>query len=220
MRGNTELATVSRFTSGTSFVEAYGLLTAGLLLGNGAEPSARVICFTAARPGDGTSTTSLNLALTMAGTGRKTLLVDSNFRAPMLHKLFDAPQSPGLAEILMKETTLHDTIRATRTQHLSFLPAGNLSRSPQGVLQSGIMRSVFEELKGTYEFVIIDTPSALRFPDALHVARAADGAIVVVPAGRAPRGATMEVRRRLERVGVKIFGIVLNRIDPKEVAAF
>lgn len=220
MGTDTGLATVTKFTSGTSFVEAYGLLTASLLLGNGTEPSTRVICLTAAQPGDGTSTTSVNLALTIAGTGRKTLLIDSNFRSPMLHELFGLPQSPGLADVLMKEKTLQQTICATRTLNLSLLPAGTLSGSPQVVLQSGVMRSLLDELRATFDFVVIDTAPALRFPDALHIARAADGTIVVVPARRAPRRAALEVRRRLERIGVKISGIVLNRTDPKEAAAF
>lgn len=220
MGGNADLATVAKFTPGTSFVEAYGLLTASLLLGNGAEPSTRVICLTAARPGDGTSTTSLNLALTVAGTGRKTLLVDSNFRTPMLHRPFGATQSPGLTEVLMKKATMSEAIRATKTPQLFLLPAGTPLASPQVALQSNVMRPFFEELRAGFDFVVIDTAPALRFPDALHIARAADGTIVVLPAGRAPRRATIEVRRRLERVGVKILGIVLNRIDPKEAAAF
>lgn len=216
MAGSIE--TIAKFTPGTSFVEAYGLLTASLLLGNGTEAGTRVICMTAARPGDGTSTTAVNLALTIAGTGHKTLLVDSNFRAPMLHQAFNTAQSPGLAEVLMKKAALVDAIRATKTPHLYLLPAGALTGSPQVVLQSSVMQPLLAEWKAGFDFVVIDTASALRFPDALHIARAADGTIVVVPAGRAPRRAAMEVRRRLERVGVKIWGIVLNRIDPKEAA--
>lgn len=218
MATNGKFATVSRFGPGTPFVEAFGLLTTSLLLRDGKDGAREIqtICVTAAQPGDGASTTALNLALTMATAGRRTLLVDGNIRAPVLHVPFNVPQSPGLAEILTKKAAFKDAVRASKTSNLYLLPAGTAEGSPSALMQPQILAAIFDQIRGSYDFAIMDTPPALRYPDALHIARATDGVILVVPAEGAARRGQVEVRRRLERVNVKILGIVMNRMDPRE----
>jgi len=213
MDATKDFTTVTRFLPGTPFVEAFGLLTASLLLSDGKNGGGgiRAVCVTAANEGDGASTTALNLALTVAGSGRRTLLVDSNIRTPTLHTPFNLPLSPGLAEILMKKAAVKEAVRATKISNLYLLPAGGSSSSPHALLQPALLSALFEQAVGSYDFVIVDTPPALRYPDAMHLARLTNGAILVLPAEGAPRRAELEVRRRLERVDANILGIVLNR---------
>ncbi len=218
MGTNGKFATVSRFGPGTPFVEAFGLLTTSLLLRNGTDGGRDIntICVTSAQPGAGTSTTALNLALTMATAGRRTLLVDGNVRAPVLHVPFNVPQSPGLAEILTKKAQVKEAIRASKTSNLYLLPAGAAEGSPAALMQPQLLGAILDQIRGSYEFAIMDTPPALRYPDALHIARATDGVILVVPAEGAGRQGQVEVRRRFERVNVKILGVVMNRMNPRE----
>lgn len=216
MGSNNHFANVTRFSPGTPFVEAFGLLTASLLLHDGQEGGLRTICVTAAQLGEGVSTTALNLALSLAGSGRRTLLVDSNFRSPDLHRAFNVPVSPGLVDVLARKVALKDAVRATKTSNLYLLPAGSAELSPQALLQPKNLEAVFDQIKSGYDIAVIDTPPALRYPDALHLGRCTQGVVLIVPADGTQRRAALEVRRRLERANVNILGIVLNRTSSKE----
>ncbi len=219
MSSQNGFTTVTKFAPGSPFVEAFGLLTASLLLQNGKEGGIRTICVLGAQEGAGVSTTALNLALTVANAGRRTLLIDANLRAPGLHQPFNLPLSPGLGEILMKKALVKDAVRASKLSHFYLLPAGAVTGSPSAALQPQVLGAVFEQVKSGYDFVVVDTAPVLRYADALHLARFTDGAILVLPAEGAQRRAEIEVRRRLERVDVTILGIVLNRTSRKEAVA-
>ena len=208
-----DLPTVMKFPS---FQQAFELLTSSLLLDGKDSGGLDTVSIVAAQEGTGASTTALNLALTIAGTGRRTLLVDANLRTPTLHQSFNVPQGPGVADILLKKVALKDAVRASRTSNLYLLPAGEVSGSPHTFLQEAALSALFEQVKGSYDFAVIDTPPVVRFTDALHIARATNGAILVIPGDGAPRRAEVEVRRRLERAGVKVLGIVMNRIHSKD----
>lgn len=219
MSSNGSLATIGKFTPGSLFVESFNLLGTGVVLSNGPSGGPRLVSLTTLLAGGGTTTMAINLALTLAGTQRRTLLVDANFRTPMLHDALGVSQTPGLADWLMKKTTLEEAIKATKTPHLDILPAGTISAATSAVLQGSALAPSFEQLRARYEAIVVDTAPALRFPDALHIARATEGTIVVLPVGGAPRRAVYELRRRLERVGGKILGVVLNRLDPRELSS-
>ncbi|HEV8339797.1 MAG TPA: CpsD/CapB family tyrosine-protein kinase [bacterium] len=218
---NNHFTTIAKFSPGTPFVEAFGLLAANLVLADGKNGGTGIhsVAVVGAEEGHGVSTTALNLALMAAATGRRTLLVDANLRSPSLHLPFGLPVGPGLAEMLQKKTVLKDAVKAAKTSNLYVLTGGTLTGSPHALFQSEMLGPIFEQIKATYDFAVLDTPPALRYPDALHLARQADGAIVVLPAEGAGRRAEQEVRRRMERVDVNILGIVLNRMDPREVVA-
>lgn len=221
MGSNNNFVTIAKYSSGSPFVEAFGLLSASLLLADSKDggTGVRTVAVVAAQDGHGVSTTALNLALSAAGAGRRTLLIDANIRTPALHLPFNVPLSPGLAEILLKKAVLKDAVRAAKTSNLYLLPAGAVTGSPHALFQPLLLHPIFEQIKNTYDFAVLDAPAVLRYPDALHFARFADGAILVVPAEGAAQRAEQELRRRLERVDVKILGIVLNRMHPKEVIA-
>src|SRR5688572_9323472 len=124
---NAKFATVSRFPSGAPFVEAFGLLSANLLLSNVDGNELRTLCLIGAEAGHGVSTTALNLALTIAGAKRRTLLVDANFRTPVLHVAFNVPQAPGFTDVLLKSVLLKDAVRASKASNLYLLPSGTLN---------------------------------------------------------------------------------------------
>ena len=208
-----DLPTVMKFPS---FQQAFELLTTSLLLDGKEAGGINTLCVIAAREGYGASTTALNLALTVAGTGRRTLLVDANLRAPTLHQALNVPKSPGLAEVVMKKAALKDAVRAAKTSNLYLLPAGESSESPHAFLQGAALAALFEQVRGSYDFAVVDTPPVLRYPDALHIARVTNGAVLVIPAEGAPRRTEIEVRRRLERADIKVLGIVMNRVHPKD----
>jgi succinoglycan biosynthesis transport protein ExoP len=203
--------TIASAAQGTPFVEAYGLLLASVLLGsNGRPPS--VVAVAGAQAGDGTSTTALNLALMMARTGRPTVIVDANMRAPELHKAFGLPQSPGLAEVLTGKVEFKAAIAPTGVPNLSLVPAGSPEVPAQALLGQPALGDLVGILRGRFDLIVVDTPPLLRYSDALHMAKCADGVLLVVSAQGASRRDQQEVRRLLERVSAPIVGTVLNRV--------
>lgn len=208
-------ATISEFAAGTRFVEAYGLLLVTMVLGRNGHPPG-IIAVTCADHGEGATTTVLNLGMMMARTGRGTLLVDVNLRRPELHEAFDLPLEPGLADALVGKAEVDQVIRSTRLENLAVLPAGQPHVTPHALLDPLRLSPLMAGLRARYDFVVLDTPPVLRYPDVLNLARVVDGTLVVVPAHRTSRRAQQEIRRRLHQVNAQILGAVLNRVPPRE----
>jgi len=210
--------TIAKFQPGVPFVEAYGLLLVSLVLGQNGTPVS-VVAITSANDGAGTTTTALNLGMMVARTGRKSLIVDANLRKPDLHTAFGFEQAPGLAEVLGGQKQAAEVIRPTNIPNLSVLTAGKTSVPPQALLVPQRLASLVTDLRGRFEFIILDTPPVLRYPDTLNLARITDGTVLVVPADGSSHRAQQEARRRLERVDVKILGAVLNKVSARQTFA-
>jgi len=210
--------TIAKFQPGAPFVEAYGLLLVSLVLGQNGTPVS-VVAITSAADGAGTTTTALNLGMMVARTGRKSLIVDANLRKPDMHTAFGVEQAPGIAEVLSTQKQAAEVIRPTSILNLSLLAAGKAGVPPQALLTPQRMAALIADLRGRFEFIVVDTPPVLRYPDTLNLARVVDGTVLVVPAEGGSRRAQQEARRRLERVDAKILGAVLNKVSPREVAA-
>jgi capsular exopolysaccharide synthesis family protein len=210
--------TVTGMKQGSSFVEAYGLLVVNLILGHNGTP---VHCFavTAAREGDGATTTAVNIGLTLAQIGRTTLLVEANLRTPALEKVFKLKDGPGLVDVLTGAKPLKEAVRPTGTANLFVLTAGKPKGSPHALLDPRRIETLVQQLRQGYDFVVFDTAALLKYPDTLNLVRAVDGMLLVVPAHDASGRTQQEMRRRLERVEAKVLGAVLNRVPPAQVAA-
>ncbi len=206
--------TIAKFKPGTPFVEAYGQLLANLVLGRNGHPVGGVVV-TASHLGSGTTTTALNLAITMARTGRKSLLIDANLRKPDLHNAFDLELAPGMADVLSNQLHARQVIRPTSIQNLAVLPAGISTVSFNALFDQHLLETIFTDLRGQYEFVVFDTAPIFDYPDTLNLARITDGVLLVVPASGGSRTDLEEARRRLDRVGAKILGAVFNRASPR-----
>ncbi len=206
--------TIAKFQPGAPFVEAYGLLLANLVLGRNGHPVGAVVV-TASHRGSGTTTTALNLAITMARTGRKSLLVDANLRKPDLHDAFNLELAPGLADVLCGEMPASKVMHATSIKNLSVLPAGRSAVSSLALFDQQLLGKIVTILRGQYEFIVFDTAPIFEYPDTLNLAGIVDGVLLVVSSSGGSRRDLEEARRRLERVGAKILGAVLNRVSPR-----
>lgn len=216
MKRTNGFATIVQFAPGTRFVEAYGLLLVTMVLGKNGHPPG-IVAVTCAEHGEGATTTVLNLGIMMARTGRATLLVDANLRRPELHKAFDLPLAPGLADALVGKANVERIVQRTRLDHLAVVPAGHPDVPPHALLDHSRLTPLITGLRAQYEFVVLDTPPVLHYPDMLNLARLVDGTLIVVPAHRTSRRAQQEIRRRLNQVNAQILGAVLNRVAPREV---
>lgn len=174
-----------------------------------AERGLQVIMVTSANPGEGKSLTASNLAITLAASyQRRVLLVDADLRRPSLHDLFGLPNTTGLSDGLAKESV--DGLPVTEISgRLSVLPSGQPLDDPTAVLTSGQMKGVLDQARAAYDWVIIDTPPVGLLSDAKLLAEMVDGVVLIVEADKSPYP---DILRAVEIIGRdKLLGAVLNR---------
>lgn len=171
----------------------------------------RVVAVTSAGRGEGRTTTAANLALT-AAQDRPTILVEADLRRPALAKLLGLAPRAGIADVLEGRAELDQAI--TRLGPLAVLVAGE-ARDPGALLRGPAAAALLDQLRGSYELVVLDAPPALAFADGDRLSGDADAALLVVRAGTTPR---QVVRLALDALGDRAAGLVLNDVDPDAVA--
>ena len=196
-------------------VESYRTLRTNVTF-VGAEKPLQYIAVTSPGPREGKSTTSLNLAVTLAQAGRRTVLIDGDLRRPTTHRAFGLMQEPGLTDVLIGGVTAAEAIRTDVAQALDLLPAGSTPPNPSELLGSPAMAALIAELRHDYEYIIIDTPPTLPVTDAAVVATNADATILVLRSGDTEENAAQRALEQLRRVKARIAGAVLNGISHKK----
>jgi capsular exopolysaccharide synthesis family protein len=195
------------------FAEGYRLLRASLRAPD--KGGGQVLLVTSTLAGEGKSLTSVNLALTLAGSEERVLLIDADLRRPVLHALLHSKPVPGLVDVMTSTAAPAQAIRRVEGTRLSFLPCGTpIERSPADILASGAMRDLLAQLRPQYDRIVLDTPPAGAIADALVLSRLADGVLVVAHSGKVARGELMHVLDRLAGVGAPLWGVILNRARP------
>lgn len=183
-----------------------------LAVGDPNEP--RVLLLTSAKRGEGKSTISSNLAVTIAQSGRSVIVVDCDLRLPTVHKMFDVPNKRGLTSILTGDVPLEETIQYSAFPRVQIITSGPLPPNPTELLGSPQMAELIEQLKEQFDFVILDTPALLSVADAAVLAPTADQVILVVAQAQTRRGDVQTVRQQLSNVRVKSIEVVVNRAEP------
>lgn len=191
--------------------EAYRMLRTNLTslnAGNGVEGQAVVV--TSALMREGKTTVAVNLALSFALEGKRTLLVDADLRRSRIHQVFRVPRAPGLAQVLRGYADPPAVVRPTFVNGLYVLTAGKLRANPSDLLSADRMRKLLSLLTQHFDTIVIDTPPVLPVADATIIAPLAGGVLIVVRAGATEREAFDEALHSLERVDARIMGAVLN----------
>ena len=212
---HTPLSDKLSITSGDpTSTEQYRRLAGRLYIAQ-AEHGTRVVMVTSAMPGEGKTLTSTNVALTLAESyKRQVLLIDADLRRPWIHQMFQEPNLSGLNHGL-RSAEDHKIPLLRLTDNLSILTAGRPDRDPMSVLSSDRMRRVLQEASSRFDWVIIDTPPVALLTDAHLLASLVDAVVLVVQAGKTPLSA---INKAVEAVGrERILGIVLNRADHASV---
>jgi capsular exopolysaccharide synthesis family protein len=188
-------------------VESYKLLRSRLCA---LSPQGGVVLITSPSPGDGKTLTSTNLAWCLADTGRKTCLVDLDFRAPGLGRSlgYEIPEGDsGITEVLAGTSTLSHAIRRINDQSLYFLGIKEASRSTSQQLAADTFGPLVTKLRDTFEWVIFDMPPAIPMSDVPEVLPHVDGALMVVRFGKTAKSL---VAPTIDLLGAKLWGAVLN----------
>jgi len=164
-------------------------------------------------PGEGKTVTALNLAITLAQAGEKTILIDLDLRRPKLHHQFEGENQSGITSLLLKERTLQEIVQSSHIKNLDYIFSGPTPPNPAELLGAKELKNMLTELSSKYDRVIIDSSPIAPVTDAVVLAQEVDGIVMLVRAGKTHRKAALFAREQLRKVGVDILGAVLNDVD-------
>lgn len=175
----------------------------------------RAIVVTSSVPGEGKSTTSGNLALSLAQSGNKVLLVDCDMRKPSIHKKFKISNMSGTAELLLRKESFED-VANFYNENLTIITAGKIPPNPSEMLSSRAMAAFIKEMKKEFKYIILDTPPLQAVTDAQVLSTKSDGVLLVVRAGSTKREMVLNSVDLIKKVHGKIIGTVLNGVENKK----
>ena len=196
--------------------EAYRTLRTNIEFSNLDKPL-NTIMVTSAVPQEGKTTNCVNLALTIAESGKKVIIVDADFRVPLIHKIFNSDSKPGLTNVLVDNKKLSEVIKKADgiDANLYYIPCGPIPPNPSELLGSDKMKTIIEELKQQADTIIFDSPPTIGFADSLVLANQLDGVVLLLSSGEVSRDAAKQAKSLLEKAKAKILGVVLNKVDIK-----
>ena len=189
--------------------ETYRSLRTALLLSTAAE--LRVVAVTSAVPGEGKTSTAVNLAIVLAQLGRRVLLVDADLRKPRLHDVFGVAGRSGLVHFLAHAAELTGTVHATEVPGLWLTPSGPIPPNPSELLASERMAEFVAWARQSFDMVVFDTAPTLAVTDGILVGTRADGLVLCLRSGYVQRRDARLCRDRLRQAEVRMLGAVLNR---------
>ncbi len=208
--GNKNPVTVSIPDSMAS--EAYRGLRTSILFSS-VNSGSQVMLVTSAGPNEGKTTTSINLAITMAQTGNKVVLLDCDLRNPSIHQTLKIKRKNGITNLIIGKINLKDAIVRTKVPNLFAISAGPVSPNPSVILESEKMNELIQGLKKIFQHIIIDTSPISAVADTVVMKKSVDSAIFVVRANDKPRELIKTCLAKMHDVGFQVLGVVLNGAD-------
>ncbi len=178
------------------------------------DKSLRTLVVTSPAAGEGKSTTIANLAVTMAQSGRRTILVDTDLRRPTLHELFGAQMSPGLTDAIMAEAG-DLPLQKTAVENLWLLSSGSKPPNPADMLGAARMEQIIAQLAEQADIVLFDAPPVMAAADAAILGSRVDGVLLVIQAGKTRRDQAERARETLEKSRAHVVGAALTNA-PKD----
>jgi succinoglycan biosynthesis transport protein ExoP len=198
----------------SAVAEAYRGFSASLLLSRAG--GVKTLAITSVLPGEGKTSTAVNLAVVLGQLGKRVLVVDGDLHKPRLHELFRVSNRVGLVSILAEGAAASDAVIKTTIPGVFVVPAGPNSPNPSGLLSSAGMANFLDYARTTFDFVIVDTPPVSPVADAILLGHQTDGVVLCVKGGETPREQVARVRDKLIRSNVRILGVLINNLteDP------
>ncbi|MCX5880672.1 MAG: polysaccharide biosynthesis tyrosine autokinase [Deltaproteobacteria bacterium] len=191
------------------------------------EREAKTIVITSTYSGEGKTTVTANLAITLAQSGHKVLLIDGDFRRPVISRAFGIEQKPGLTDIILGNYEWQQVLRSvsdlmmgkmnveevTKTpglDNLYLMTSGSKVPNPSELISSKTVTDLIQKMRADYEFVLIDAPPVLATTDAAVWSSKVDGVVIVYQVGRIARGALLRTKAQMDNIKAHMLGVVLN----------
>ena len=193
--------------------EAYRNLRTSVLLSSGAGHPPKVLLVTSSQRGEGKTTTSVNIAVTLAQTGDRVVILDCDMRNPRVHRVLGLSNQDGMSTFLSGNSELSGLIQESEVPNLFAITAGPIPPNPAELLGSVRMKQALVLLAETFEHIVIDSPPVLAVTDARILAPVVDGVILVIKGGETPKEAVQRTKRLLQEVHGHLIGTLLNNVD-------
>ncbi|MCX7708093.1 MAG: polysaccharide biosynthesis tyrosine autokinase [Anaerolineae bacterium] len=196
--------------------EAYRTLRTNIQFSSVDKPI-RTLLVTSSGPEEGKSTTTANLAVVLAQTGQRVVVVDADLRRPVQHKVFGVPNNTGLTTALLNGDNIHldGHLQPTEIHNLQVLTSGPIPPNPSELLGSHRMAKLIETLAREADIVLFDSPPVLAVTDAAVLGRQVDGVLLVADAGATREHALASATEELRKTGANVLGVALNRLDAR-----
>lgn len=179
------------------------------------ERPCKVFAFTSPKPQEGKSLTSANVAISFAMLGKETLLIDTDMRKPVQHRIWGVTHSTGLCDFLAKICPLE--LVKVKDLPLSLACTGTIPPNPSELLSSDRMKQFIEYCSERYDYVILDTPPINTVADAQIISTFVDGVVVVARSGSTTSDQLNAAMEAVHRAGGNLCGVVLNNLNMKSI---
>ena len=202
--------------------EAYRTIRTGIRFASVDKPI-RTLVVTSAGPSEGKSTTAANLAIVMAQSGKKVLLVDADLRKPVQHKLWELPNNLGLTGALLFQQGTIDTDKlftSTPIENLHVMTSGQIPPNPSELLGSQKMQQITEQLLQTFDLLVFDTPPVLAVTDAVVLGQIVDAVAAVIDAGTTREPALIQTMQQFQKGQAHVIGFILNRFQAQRSGSY
>ena len=171
----------------------------------------KVIAMTGPGAGEGKSTTCANLGVVLAQAGSSTLILDCDLRKPAIHEYFGLRNLSGVVDILTHESDLREVWQEP-LPGLTFVSAGPIPPNPAELLSSRRFSELIDQAHREFDYVLVDTTPIQLASDALTIAQQSDGVLLILDARNTSKGSVLQSIGRLESVGAKVLGTVMNNV--------
>ena len=211
MANEKQLEVAEKSTKRIAFqvMEAYKMIRTNLMFSLATKES-RAVVFSSAEPSAGKSTLSANLAIVMAQTGARVLLIDADMRKPTQHRNFQLSRTMGLSKILGGLATVEECLYKDAKPNVDVILSGPTPPNPSELLGSARMNSLLEEMGKQYDYIFIDMPPLCVVADALVVAPMAAGVVLVARHNQTMYEEFGEALEKVEQAGADLLGVVLS----------
>ncbi len=199
--------------------EAYKILRANIQFSE-TEKKIKTLALTSYSPGEGKSTTSLNLSISMTKIGMNVLYVDADMRKPMPFKYLASKNIYGLSNYLLGQANLQEITNQTNIAGFNFINCGIKPTNPSELLSSDQFSQFLHEVEPLYDIIIIDTPPLGSVIDGVIIASQTDQTIIVIEANAVKSKNLLAMKKQLIAANVNILGVVLNKVKKSDYLGY
>lgn len=196
-------------------IEGYNRLKDNVLYMS-ADGNNKVIQFESAVAGEGKTSITCNLAVSLGLTDKKVVVVDLDFRKPKDHIVFEQSKDIGISEYLLGTATREQIIKHTKYQNVDLITGGEKIHNSSLVLVSEVFKNLIKSLKDEYDYVLLDCAPVLQISDYIHISKVSDGVIFVVAYGKTIKNQAADAVKELKRNDINILGTVFSMYDRKK----
>ena len=200
-------------------IESYKQIRTNVMFAMSAK-DVNVVEFSSSFPGEGKSITSANMAIAMAQTGAKVLLIDCDLRKSVQHKVFKVSNKVGLSSILGKMATLEDVVHKSVAENLDLITGGPVPPNPSELIASKHMEEFIGKVKEVYDYVIIDTPPINIVSDALELSQYTGGLVLVTRQGITTYDDVKSSLQSAKFLNVNILGLIINGVKEEKFKSY